>query len=397
MESLSDSIAEVASIILTLTRQSSTPEIDGQIRCLNQKFAVIQERNQELNDVWKLKNEEIDDLHEQVDKLKGESTVWEVKFSTAESARKYDELCTALESKNTKIKELEKQVDELKAEKEILKERLETLENDLQKVKRTNTSLERKNLSLDREMKYLKDELDDVKVENRTLKKNELISATERQTLQVDVCDLKKINSSLQKSHSSLKQSHSSLKQSHSSLQESHSSLQESNTTLKKSVQKLETDNTTLKRKVEDLERKIDVPDDDLILGQLCHRVQSMIFKKILPQDLYDDKESYKIKHMGEHFRELFGEDEREINAANQTWAELQKALKWEERDVDKITFVMKKIQSGRNAVAHPELTPEILTAATQRLKDAGRLTGSRKPDNIQELVRVWKQLKEMA
>ena len=306
--------------------------------------------------------------------------------------------------KEHKNKGTREQVGELKAEKEILREGLETLENqikelnaqikelnaqnkelkdDLQKVKRTNTSLERKNLSLDREMKYLKDELDDVKVENRILKKNELISATVRQTLQVDVCDLKKINSSLQKSHSSLKQSHSSL--------------QESNTTLKKSVQKLETNNTTLKRKVEDLERKIDVPDDDLILGELCRRVQSMIFKKILPQDLYDDRESYKIKNMGEYFRGLFGEDERQINAANQTWAELQKALKWEKRDVEKMGFAMKMIQTGNNAVAHPELTPEILTASIQRFKDAGRLTGLRKPDNIQELVRVWKQLKEMA
>lgn len=35
MESLSDSIAEVESFILTLTTQSFTPEIDGQIRCLN--------------------------------------------------------------------------------------------------------------------------------------------------------------------------------------------------------------------------------------------------------------------------------------------------------------------------------------------------------------------------
>ena len=51
------------------------------------KFGVIQERNQELNDVLKLKNEETDDLHKQVDKLETEKIVWEVKFSTTESAR----------------------------------------------------------------------------------------------------------------------------------------------------------------------------------------------------------------------------------------------------------------------------------------------------------------------
>lgn len=64
-------------------------------------------------------NEEIDDLRKQVDKLEAAKIVWEVKFSTTESARKYNELCTALESKNTKIKELEKQVSKLEAEKEF--------------------------------------------------------------------------------------------------------------------------------------------------------------------------------------------------------------------------------------------------------------------------------------
>ena len=320
---------------------------------------------------------------------------------------------------------LENQIKELNAEIMVLKDQNKEFKDDLQKVKQ-------KNMSLDREIKNLKDELDDVKVEQRTLTKNQLISATERQTLQVDVCVLKKSNSSLQKSNSSLQKSISSLQKSNSSLQKSISSLQKSISSLQKSisslqksnsslqksisslqksisslqkkVQKLEIDNTTLKRKVEDLERKvkglerkIHVPDDDLILGELCRRVQCMIFQKILPQDVYDDKESYKIKKMDESLWLLFKDDECKINAANQAWTELQKKLKWQEEDFDFFGSVMKKFQQGRNVVAHPELTEDILTETTQRMKDAGRLVGFRTPENFMEIVSVWKQLKMMA
>ena len=122
-----------------------------------------------------------------------------------------------------------------------------------------------------------------------------------------------------------------------------------------------------------------------------------MIFQKILPPELYDDKYSYKIKYMDECFRVLFEDDEDKIDAANQAWTELQKKLKWQKRDVERMVSVMKMIQTGRNEVAHPELTEDILTESTQRMKDAGRLVGFRSPEIVMELVRVWKQLKMMA
>ena len=139
------------------------------------------------------------------------------------------------------------------------------------------------------------------------------------------------------------------------------------------------------------------MPDDDLILGELCRRVQSMIFQKILPQDVYDDKESYKIKKMDEFLWLLFKDDERKLNVANQAWTELQKKLKWQKRDVERMGLVMKMIQNGRNEAAHPELTEDILTETTQRMKDAGRLVGFHSPKFVMELVSVWKQLKMMA
>ena len=96
MEGLSDSFAELGSMILTLIGEPSTPEFDGQFLCLTQTFAAIQEV---VNDILKLKNEEIADLHKRVDNLKAEKIGLEEELSTTKSTRKYDELCAGLLSK----------------------------------------------------------------------------------------------------------------------------------------------------------------------------------------------------------------------------------------------------------------------------------------------------------
>ena len=347
MEGLSDSFAELGSMILTLTGQPFTPEFDSQVQYLNQKFAAIQEV---VNDVLKLRNEEIADLHKQVDKLEAEKIRLEEEFSTTESTHKYDELCAALESRNAKNEKLE-------AEKEILKKRVKTVEDQIMELKDDLQKAKRENMSSDREIKNLTDELDDVKEENQTLHSDALVALKERQTLQGDVWDMKD------------------------------------------SLQKLEINNTTLQRKVEDLERKIHEPDDDLILGELCLCVQSMIFQQILPPEFCGDTKSYKIENICDegYFPLLFNNDEHKISAANEAWRELQKKLKWQESDVEEMIMVMKVIQQGRNVVAHPELTEDILTELTQRMNDAGKVKGARSADVVKRLINVWKQLKMMA
>ena len=337
-ERLSDSFAEIDGIIVKLTTQSFTPEIDGQIRSLKQHFVIIQKSNQELNDALNSKNKEIDDLHKEVGELKAKIGLEE---NLTESAQKYDELCAALESKNIKIKKLEKQVSELNAEKEKLKERVKALEAEV-------TTLEKNVHELEGRIMCFEDELEEVKGENNTLRKNL-------------------------------------------------SDLTTNNATIQKNLHDLTTKNDSLERKVEHLQRKIHESDDDLVLGELCRRVQSMIFQKILPPELYDDKYSYKIKYMGECFLALFEDDEDKINAANQAWTELQTKLKWQKRDVKIMGSVMQLIQTGRNEVAHPELTEDTLIESTQRMKDAGRLVGFRSPENVKKLLSVWKQLKMMA
>ena len=276
-------------------------------------------------------------------------------------------ISTALELlKNTKVKELEKQVGKLEAEMEILKEQVETigegkigcLEKELKKVKG-------KNMVFDREIKNLRTELDDVKEDIRTRKTKELLTATERETLQQDVHDLKK-------SHSSLQQSIHDLKKSHSSLQQT--------------VQNWE-------RKVEDLERKICEPKELLNLGELCRRVQSMIFREILLKE-HDDNEYYKVKIMDTHLKEAFKDNEGELEKARQRWENLKRELKLQERDVETMIYAMKQLQGRRNELAHPELTEDTLTEAATRMKDAGK---DRMAGYVMMVINVWKQLKMMA
>ena len=406
MASLSDPIAEVAGIFLTLKGKSLTPDIAGQIRCLKENFAVIQEKIQELNDDLKLKNIEIE-------KLEAEKTGWEEKFK-AESARHYEislrEMSTALELKHIKIKELEKKVSKLEAEKEILKEQVETLETEVKELKGKIGSLENglkkvkgRNTALEHSVTNLRAELVVVREENRESMTKVLLSTTEKETLRQDVNEFKKTAQTLEKNNTSLKQSvhdlkknNTTIKQSVDDLKKDNHDLRKDNTSLKQSVHDLKTNNKFLEGKVEDLERNFRGSEEQLILGELCRCVQSMIFEKLLPSKLYDVKENYTIKKMDQHFERAFNYNEYEIKAAIQDWAELQKELKLQERDVRTMKYVMKKLQTTRNVVAHPELTEDSLTKATERMNSAGLLGDDRMPGDIMRIINVWKQLKMM-
>ena len=127
--------------------------------------------------------------------------------------------------------------------------------------------------------------------------------------------------------------------------------------------------------------------------------MQSLIFKQVFPPDFYDDTESYKIEYIYDraYFRLVFKSDAQKISAANQAWRKLQNRLKWQEGDVKEMITAMRVIQQGRNVVAHPDPTEDILTECTQRMEDAGKLKGARSADVVMRLINVWKQLKMMA
>ena len=248
---------------------------------------------------------------------------------------------------------LEAQVMELKGELEYIKEDVIELTANCESLKIQFVELEGKTLALEGRMMCLKNQLEEVKRERNTLREN--------------LRDLKTDNTIMQEKMQKL--------------------------------ETLQTDNKLLKKRVEDLESKIHGPYDDLILSELCCCVQSMIFQKILPPEFYDDTESYKIQYIydEEYYLLLFKDDEHKISATNQACRELQKKLKWQERDVKQMVIAMRVIQRGRNVVAHPEITEDILTQLTQRMTDAGKVNGFHSADMVTRLTNVWKQLKMMA
>ena len=164
--------------------------------------------------------------------------------------------------------------------------------------------------------------------------------------------------------------------------------LKEDNTTLK-------TDNEIFKREVEDLKVKIQPSNDELILGELCRRVQSMIYQKILPEGFRKNTENYKISNMDDQLFAIFDTDEYKINEAMQAWEELQKELKWEGRRLRVMILLMKEIQQERNRFAHPEITEDILMETIERMDNAGLLVGNLSRLSVMELIHVWKKLNE--
>ena len=63
----------------------------------------------------------------------------------------------------------------------------------------------------------------------------------------------------------------------------------------------LKEDNTSLRKEVQLLKQefgKLVSSDNELVLGELCCQIQSMIFKKVLPPSQYSEHMGYNLKYM---------------------------------------------------------------------------------------------------
>ena len=131
--------------------------------------------------------------------------------------------------------------------------------------------------------------------------------------------------------------------------------------------------------------------ENDLELGELCWRIQSMIFKKILPPSLYSEKLPYKLHFINHEIDTLPFDRDKAKNA----WAKLQQELKYQPLDIYLLTSDMREIQSERNSTAHPPLTEEILYQLAKRMKDEGQ-EGAKSYESVMKLINLWKKLGDM-
>ena len=127
-----------------------------------------------------------------------------------------------------------------------------------------------------------------------------------------------------------------------------------------------------------------------ILLGQMCSRVQAMMYQKVLP-DGYDEDCSYKVKFIEEDIALREGEDQHQ---ASKRWEELKTKLSWNNA---KHPRTMKDIQSKRNETAHPEkLTKDKLLKSAKVMQDAKKLHGWMSFNHVHEIIRIWDLLGQM-
>jgi len=238
------------------------------------------------------------------------------------------ELKTIDKEVNALKKTLETEVKRLKA----LETKVEQLRNQVKQLLEENGKLDGKNMQLEERVVNLEEQVVDVKNDNTFLRKQ--------------VVDMKNDNTFPK----------------------------EDNTSLRKEVQ-------LLKHEL----GKLVSSDDELVLGELCCQIQSMIFKKVLPPSEYSERAGYNLKYMKEEISQL---GEGKAQRVKQAWAKLKQELNYQEEDIERLTSTMGKLQSKRNVTAHPDLTEQTMIQSVKRMKNEEKLKGMFYT-NFKELIRL--------
>ena len=278
------------------------------------------------------KDEEIERLKKETRKLREEN----------------DELKVALDSKNKKIKVLENKIDKLESDKAVLEKKLGSLEVELHSVrqqvvelKKANKANEEKNATLEEQLEKMSKKVDEM---NKTLDENATENASRKK-------EIKNVQETVQL------------------------------TALSGGFDK--------RPLTQSSEQQAMIEKATINLGQLCWGIQGMMYQSVFP-NLYDDKKSYKVKHIEEDINEI--SDDQLKDDVKQKWDELKKKLSWKKLEYQR---AMKSLQESRNNTAHPALTEKVLVDSADLLNKEGRLSGWHSYECVKELIEIWKTLKQ--
>ena len=140
--------------------------------------------------------------------------------------------------------------------------------------------------------------------------------------------------------------------------------------------------------------KSLQASDDELVLGEFCWCIQSMIYRKVLPPSEYIETMGYKLFGIEENLEYLLDKDE-DLEAAKQAWAKLKRELNFNQQDFKRLTCAMKEIQTQRNITAHPELTEQMLNQSVERMKNEGKVKGMFYKQSL-KMINLWKKLTDM-
>ena len=329
-------------------------EKNREISKLNEEVKTILEEREELDYLLKAKDKQIDSLKEQVNSLKYEN----------------EDLNERLISLETESTELTKKNEHLEEKINELNDNLNSKNAEIDKLKKEKRELNSRVKSLETKMKKLTTDNDKTKKDNKELKERCARWNGKNMELEDKVTVL---NDKIKDMKKEFKEKHDNLK-----------------TKFEDHLRATQSVSHEESRRAIEMQKQ----NDALVLGELCWRVQSMIYKEVLPSSEYDERESYRIGSMKENLELL--ENEEQFNQANQAWKQVQEKLKWNEHKVKRLARSMGMIQGQRNVAAHPELNKAMLTQSAQRMNDEGKLRRWCSFADVKELIFAWNKLNEI-
>ena len=284
------------------------------------------------------------------------------------------------------------QIASLRREIEEKDEAISKLNKDLKDLREQNNDLKITLESKDGEIKSLIEKINKLESEKKTLETKLRSVQAELEAVRKEVDELKGANQIIEKRNATMVMEVKKLSKKMEGITQSLDETVSGNSALKKEVRNLQEMMQEMASSVP--ERTPSLSDAKfekafLVLGQLCWRIQAMMYKVVFPNS-YDDRTSYKVKHIKEDIEEL--EDEQQKAEAQERWAELKKKVHW--KNVQH-TRAMKSIQGIRNDTAHPKLDEKLLVDSANLMEKNGKLSGYYSAARVNELIEIWKILQQ--
>lgn len=339
----------------------------------------------------------------------GPGTLNDLEVVTDKHTKQIASLRTEIEEKNEEISKFNKDIKDLREQNIELKITVESKDEEIEALKEKINKLEGEKKALETTLRAVKGELEavrkevvDLRGENSNLKGKIHQLEREKKALELKLTSVEGELNDVRKEVVELKEENSIIKRRNAALELNVKKLSIKMDGMTQNLEESMGDNSNLKKEVKNLREGLQgmasfmpssflldpVEKAKLVLGELCRRIQAMMYHKVLPNSPYDDRKSYKVKYMLEDIAEL--KDQQEKDDAWKRWEALKKKLNWKK---SKHARAMKSIQESRNVAAHPDLDEKMLVESVEQMEQDGYVTDYCSAECANELIEMWKTL----
>ena len=347
-------------------------ERDNTLSRLNKELKDLQAQNDDLQITLESRNQEIEALKDKVDKLETERKILEKKLQYFE-----------LEFKDLKIQndEKNKEIRDLKISLESKDNEITAMKRELKDLKDQNDERAKEIKSKDKEIIALKDKIRGLE---NALKSLELFT----EALKKEWEDAREARKKSEKDKKEMKLTIEKLSKNIQRMTKERDQKEEDDLKWKKEFQESMQLLQSYGRGSQSLPDPVE--NAFILLGQMCSRVQAMMYQRVLP-DRYNKEYLYKLKFIEEDIAREQGDLKRQ---AIERWDELKRKLSWDDINHPR---TLKEIQRKRNDVAHPNLlTKELLLNSAEMMQEAGKLSGRMSLTHVRQIIKIWDLLDQM-